>query len=87
MFILIIAASSEKVEYGCPCKVIFARLYLNLSIFKQDKKASKRATTMATRFDTKNNLTLGTDGDIAELTPSMPHTQNMVPHQIPCPYS
>ena len=66
---------------------MFARLYLNLSIFKEDRKASVRATTMAARLEAKNNLTLSTDGDIEEVTPSMPHTQNIAPHQIPCPYS
>ena len=66
---------------------MFDRLYLNWSIFKLDRKASVRATIMATIFDSRNNLTLNMDGDIAEVTPRMPHTQNIVPHQIPCPYS
>ena len=58
-----------------------------MSIFKLDKKARLRAATIATRFDNRNNLTLSKDGDIAEETPSIPQMQNILPDQIPCPYS
>ena len=86
-FVRIISVSSENVAYGWPFKLMFDRLYRDLSIFKLDKKASVRATTMARIFEIINNFTLNVDGDIAEVTPMMPHTQNTAPHQIPWPYS
>ena len=79
--------SREYVEYGCPSKLMLARLYFNASTFEIDRRNNIRAKMIAAMFDNTNNLTLNIDGDVADVTPSEPQTQNMIPHQIPWPYS
>ena len=79
------ASSVENVEYGCPSKRMFLRLYLKTSTLEIDINANIRAKMIAVTFDNTNNLSLNIDGDIADRTPRMPHKKNMIPHQIPWP--
>ena len=79
------ASSVENVEYGCPSKLMFLRLYVNTSTLETDRNANIRAKMIAVTFVNINNLSLNIDGDIADRTPRMPHRKNMIPHQIPWP--
>ena len=83
--VLILVSSFEKDEYGWPSILIFDRFIRNLYTLQEDTAASIPAKIMVVIFVNTNNFVFNTDGDFAQSVPSNPHTQNMIPHQIPCP--
>ena len=82
-----ISSFSWFVEYGWPSRLIFASWYLRLSILENPKNAKVKEEMMAAVLDNMNSFILWMEGDIAVATPTEPHPQNMIPHQIPWPNS
>ena len=62
---------------------MWAKLYLNASIFKIDRKAKMMAKIIEDMVENTNNFILNIVGESAVETPSKPLMENMVPHQIP----
>ena len=82
-----ISSFSWFVEYGWPSRLIFASWYLRLSILEKPRNANVKEEMMAAVLDNMNSFILWMEGDTAVATPTEPHPQNMIPHQIPWPNS